>query len=294
MSMKRDIKCIALVAGREYVRWLVNPKMVVLAAVLLPVRDMAVVPLIRASAEMGSPLGGLESSIAVMNSWMCILLLALTYMFLMSAFPTADGNVLFYVSRMGRGNWIRGQMLFQLMCAVSYSLFVTLTAAAQTFTRSFAANGWSLVVTDYDRLYREEGSIRIMVGDLIRPNLYFQMPPVKAYVLTAVLFTLFLMFCGMSFLIGCLYRKRVLFFLLQAVHIVLGCGMVLLRSRGMWFFPLAHAMLSFHYQKYLRRYEFSPWLSLVLFGTALLAAGGVAYRKAKRVSLDMIGGDVQS
>lgn len=292
MSMNRNIKSIALVAGSEYARWLASPKMVILAAVFLPMRDMVVVPLIRASEKMGSPVGGLESGIATMNSWLGVLLLTLTYMLLMSSFPTADGNVLFYVSRMGRRNWIMGQMLFQLMCAVSYSLLVMLVTAAQTVSRSFMANGWSLVVTEYDQLYREEGGI-LMEG-LIPPNLYFQMSPVRAYVFTVGLFTLFLVFCGMSFLIGCLYQKRVLFFFLQVIHIVLGCGMVLLRSRGMWFFPLAHALLSFHYQKYFRKYEFSPWLSLLLFGIVLLFAGGVAYHKAKKVSLDMIGGDVLS
>lgn len=130
MSMNRNIKSIALVAGSEYARWLASPKMVILAAVFLPMRDMVVVPLIRASEKMGSPVGGLESGIATMNSWLGVLLLTLTYMLLMSSFPTADGNALFYVSRMGRRNWIMGQMLFQLMCAVSYSLLVMLVTAA--------------------------------------------------------------------------------------------------------------------------------------------------------------------
>lgn len=284
---------IVLVAGSEFVRWLVNPKMFVFAVIFLPLRDLVVVPVLQASEKMGSPLGILESSIASMNSWLGVILLTLTYLLLISSFPTVDGNVLFYIARMGRRNWILGEMLFHVMCAVTYSLVITVVTAAQTAGQSFWANGWSLVVTDYDKLFgREEGMVTM--GGLIPPNLYFQMTPVKAYLLSACLLTLFFILSGLVFLAGALCGKRVLFFLLQVLHLVPGCVMIMLGSSAMWAFPLAHAMLMFHYQEYMRKYEFSPWLSLLIFGGVLVAAGVLLYRKVRGVSLDQIGGEVSS
>lgn len=46
---------ILLVAGSEYVRWVVNPKMFVFAAIFLPLRDMVVLPMLQASERMISP-----------------------------------------------------------------------------------------------------------------------------------------------------------------------------------------------------------------------------------------------
>ncbi len=132
---------ILLVAGSEYVRWVVNPKMFVFAAIFLPLRDMVVLPMLQASERMGSPLGILEYGIATMNSLLRVVLPTLTYLLLISSFPTLDGNVLFYITRMGRRNWILREMLFHVISAVTYSLLITVVSAAQTAVQSFWANG---------------------------------------------------------------------------------------------------------------------------------------------------------
>ena len=191
MKEKMSLASILLVARSEYIKWLVNPKMILLAVVFLPMRDVVVIPLLRASAKMGSPINVLEPCISILNNWMGLLLLALVYMILMSPFPTADGNMLFYVARMGRRNWILGEMFFQIMSVFTYSLISTLITVVQVFNSSFFANGWSLVVTDYDKLYGSmEGGFKI--GEVIPPNLFFQMSPFKAYFLSYGLFSLFL------------------------------------------------------------------------------------------------------
>ena len=118
-----DIKLgsILLVAKGEYARWLSTPRIILLAVAFLPLRDGTVLPLLEASRRMGSPLNILEPCIATMNSWMGLLLFGLVYLVLMSPFPKADGNMLFYVARMGKRNWVLGEMLFQLLCAILYA-----------------------------------------------------------------------------------------------------------------------------------------------------------------------------
>lgn len=68
----------------------------------------------------------------------------------------------------------------------------------------------------------------------------------------------------------------------------------MLNSSGMWGFPLAHAMLLFHFQEYMREYECSPWLSIVLFSSVLAVVVFGLYRTVKGVSLDLIGEGVAS
>ena len=293
MNKKISIKSIVLVAKSEYIRWLVNPKIIILAVVFLPMRDSVVVPMLRASEEVGSPINVLEPCISMVNSWMGLLLLALSYMILIASFPTSEGNMLFYVARMGRKNWILGEILFQCISVFTYSLITTIITAAQVFHKSFFSNGWSLVVTEYDKIYGDlEGGLKMR--EILPPNLFFQMTPFKSYLLSFGLFSLFLLLCGMLFLTGCLYQKRLLLFFIQVLHITVGCGMILINNKSMWLFPISHSLLAYHYHKYFRKYLFSPWLSLGLFGIILLIIGIIIYRRAQKVSLDLIGGEVLS
>lgn len=290
MKKKINFKYVMLVAESEYVKWLFHPKMILLAVIFLPMRDSVILPLLRASDRMGSPINLLEPCIATVNSELGLLLMAFVYMILMSSFPTTDGNMLFYIARMGRRNWILGEMLFQCMSVMTYSVVITIVTMLQVCDKAFLVNGWSLVVTDYDTVYGVEAGARI--GQIVQPNLFFQMTPFRAYLVSFGLVSLFLMLCGMLFLVGCLYQKRLLFFFVQVLHISIGCGMMLVSSMGMWLFPVSHSFLACHYRKYFRKYVFSPELSLLLFLMVLLILGILAYRKARKASIDMIGGDV--
>ena len=205
---------------------------------------------------MGQPLNGFEPCIAAANSGLILLLLPLVYLVLTSSFPTVDGNILFYIKRMGRGNWIAGEMLFQVFSAVTYCVMFIAVTIVQTIGVSYFANGWSIPVTDYNKVLGEAASVRMDL--IVPPNLYFQMPPYKAFFLSYFLLFLFLMLCSMFFLTGCLYSKKLIFFLLLIVQIVAGGAFYTIEHKGMWFFPVSHSILRTHYQSYFRKYVFSP------------------------------------
>ena len=100
------------------------------------------------------------------------------------------------------------------------------------------------------------------------------------------------MLCGMAFVVGCLYQKRLLMFSIQALHIAIGCILTAIQGKGMWLFPVSHSFLACHYQRYFRRYVFNPWLSIVILEVAWLLLAAAMYWRAQRVDLDMIGGEV--
>lgn len=194
--MSLGIKSIFLVAKSEYVKWLRNPRFLLVLAASVPVHELIVRPMIRAAGEMEQPLNMFETSIAVANSGFALLLFPLIYLVLIAPFPTADGNMLYYIARMGRRNWILGEMLFQFLAAVSYSIIIIGVTTAQTANISFLENGWSIPVMDYDKM----GSMaEIHMGTLIPPNLFYQMPPYKALFLSYLLLAFFLFLSSMMF-----------------------------------------------------------------------------------------------
>ena len=287
--MNLGIKSIFLVAKSEYVKWLRNPRFLLVIAASVPVHELIVRPMIRAAGEMGQPLNMFETSIAVANSGFALLLFPLIYLVLIAPFPTADENMLYYIARMGRRNWVLGEMLFQFLSAVSYCIIIIGVTVAQTANISFLENGWSIPVMDYDKMGSMAG---IHMGTFIPPNLFYQMPPYKTLFLSYLLLEFFLFLSSMIFLLGCLCGKKLLSLFIVVSQIALGCGLFVTRSAFMWALPFSHSVLSIHYQKYFRKYVFSPWLSLALLCMVLLFVGVMAYRKVQKVSIDMIGGDI--
>lgn len=288
--MKMNLKSIFFVAKNEYVTWLCNPKIFLFAAIFVPIREIVIVPLLNAAEKMQQPLGIFESYIATANTGVGVLLFALCYIILMSSFPTVDGNTLFYIARMGKKLWAAGEIVFQCLCAATYSTIIMAASLLQTVNVSYVSNGWSLVVTDYDRLYGEPGVFTM--ARLIPQNLYCQMAPYKAFFISFGMLTLFFTLCGLTFVIGCIYSRRLLFFFIQIAHISLGCGLMMIQTQIMWLFPVSHAFLKIHYYKYFRKWAFPPGVSLIVLACACIISAAVIYRKAKTVSIDMIGGDV--
>ena len=285
--MRMEIKNILLVAKSEYRKWLLNPRMAVLLAIFIPLREMVIIPMEGAAAEMGQPLNLFEPCIAAANAGLVMLLLPLAYLVLMSSFPTVGENMAFYIARIGKRSWILGEALFQAMAVATFCFIVIVMMALQTAEVSFLADGWSIPATDYDRM--EHSGVKYPMVFLLPPRLYYQMPPYRALLMSYVLLSLFLLLCSMSFLLGCMWGKRLLSFLLVVAQGVLGCGLCQVEHPWMWLFPFSHSMLGLHYQMYLREYVFSPWASMVLLAIALAVLGILCYWKAQRVDLDTIG-----
>ena len=79
-------------------------------------------------------------------------------------------------------------------------------------------------------------------------------------------------------------------FFMVVVQISIGCGFIWINNKGMWFFPISHSILQLHYHKCFRKYVFPPWASIVLLLAVEIVFMVIIYRKAKKVSLDMIEG----
>lgn len=273
---------------KEYMKWLVNPRNVMLFIVFIPAREVVLKPMIQAANEMGQPLNVLESCIATLNSGMIIMLVAMVYLILISSFPTINGNILFYMERMGKKNWVIGEILFQCISALTYLSVICIVSILQTVGVSFIANGWSLVVTDHDRLYGAISDIRI--DNIVPPNLYNQMSPYKALFLSFFLIAMFLVISSLFFTVGCMYSQKLLFFSLTVIQIVAGSALYILSNKAMWYFVICHAFLSSHYGAYMRKYLFSPWISFGILTGILSALCIIAWVRTEKLNIDDLKG----
>ncbi len=287
--MKIKLRNIFLVASSEYFKWLFNPKIVLIFVILVPIRELVIIPMLKAAAEMNQPLNIFEPCIVFMNSGIVTLLLPLIYIVLISSFPTVDGNMLFYITRMGRKNWILGEMLFQFMSVITFCAVLIIATLIQVSEVSFVADGWSLVITDYDKMYEEVSAIHI--NELLPPNLYCQVSPYRAFCMSAGLLVMWLMLCAMFFLGGCICSRRLMSYFVLIVQLAAGSGLCAIKNKFMWLFPISHSILKVHYRDYFRKYIFSPQMSVVLFLIVLALLAVFVYKKAKSVNLDQIGGN---
>lgn len=119
-----NIKCMFSVARSEYVKWITNPRIIIIGVLIIFMRTLAVEPLIERAEKMDLSLDILEPFAAVGNSGMLVMLMPCVFMVLVSDYPKMTGNTLFFVQRTGRWNWFAGHILFLIFTVFSFLLIV--------------------------------------------------------------------------------------------------------------------------------------------------------------------------
>lgn len=269
----------------EYLQWVTNPKLLMFMVLLVFIRELVILPILRAAQLMDTPVNMWEPCIAVGNSGIILLFLPVFYIMLMSDFPKLNNNMFYFIPRVGRKNWFAGQLLFQAAAAVTYLSVVILSTLVQVMHNAYALNAWSLVVT---RFSSSSFASQVDMANLVPLNLYYQMPPLRAFIYTYILLFLYLSLWSCILLIGFMYGKKVWSFFLSIIIIAVGMGFTALKSGYMWLFPSAHAILWLHCQSYYRKYVFPPGLSVLLLCVVCILFILYSGRKFQRVNLDNI------
>ena len=269
----------------EYLQWITNPKLLMFVVLLVFIRELVILPILRAAQLMDTPINMWEPCIAVGNSGIILLFLPVFYIMLMSDFPKLNHNMFYFIPRVGRKNWFAGQLLFQAAATATYLLIIIVSTLLQVMHNAYSLNGWSLVAT---RFSSSQFAGQVDMANLIPLNLYYQMSPIKAFIYTYILLFLYLSLLGCMILFGFMFGKKVWSFFGVIVMIAVGMGFTALRSGYMWLFPSAHAILWIHCQRYYRKYVFSPLLSIVLLSGACILFIVCSGRKFKSVNLDNI------
>ena len=276
---------IALHARMEYSLWLTNPRMSILLVLLVLIHSMVIQPLAQAGGQIGARFHLLEPLAALCNSTLILLILPIGFLILMAGFPRIDRGFLLQLYRVGRLNWVLGELLYLCMAAGTYLGVVLLgTALCSLPYAPITSPGWSAVATDYVNILGES-ALKSAVG-LLPKNLYQQMGPGAAVAGSFLLLFLCLVLMGAILLAASLLRINSLGVAADAALLLVGAGFVILDSPWMWGFPCAHALIWLHYNPYFRTPVCPLWVSGLYFllGAALMTA--LACVTAKQRSFD--------
>ena len=272
-------------ARMEYSLWLSNPRMSILLVLLALIHTMVIQPLAQAGGQIGARFHLLEPLVALCNSTLILLILPVGFLVLMADFPRMDRGFLLQLYRVGRLNWVLGELLHLCMAAATYLGVVLVgTALCSLPYAPVTGPGWSAVATDYTAIL-EDNALKT-VAALLPRNLYQQMGPWAAVAGSFFLLFLCLVLLGAILLAASMLRVRFLGVAADAALFLIGAGFVILDSPWMWAFPCAHALTWVHFNPYFRVPVCPLWVSGLYFllGSALMAL--LACLTARRRSFD--------
>lgn len=281
------LRCILSVARTEYLRWLTDPRVIIVGVLLVFMRSLAVEPLLERAVKFGENLNILEPFVAVGNSGMLVMLMPCVFLVLISDYPKMTGSTLPIIKRTGKTSWLWGQVLFLLM-AIATFLLAVLVGSALVSGGAFAGS-WSNTVTKYAARFPNEADS--FVSQLLPSNLYNQLSLVSAVLHTLALMTMYLL--SLSLIIYFFKLIHIQSFGLFAAIFIVAAGVMTcsLKSPSMWAFPMANTIVWLHYDEILSRRNFPVWCSYAYFAsaiTALLTMNAFAARKLQLYNIELV------
>ena len=275
-SLKQSFFC----ARAEFIKWICDARMIILGVLLIFIYSFAIEPLKSNAELMGEPLNILEPFIAIANSGAILLIIPLVFLTLIADFPKIDTNTVFYIMRVGRLNWLFGQLLKLVFMALSYLAVIFLGTVLPMLSKGFWYNGWSNVATGFVKMFPDRrGDFGV---ELLPENLYNQLSVFEAALKSYLLVAAYLMIIGLILLVFSLFKRKTLGFIICGGMISLGMAFSAIRTNLMWTMPMANSITWLHYTKYFKKpimpMSFSVIYLLVLIAV-LLVFGGIAIGK---------------
>ena len=265
LNLKQAFSC----ARTEYIKWVCDARMLILGVLLIFIYNFAIEPLLKNAEEMGEPLNILEPFIAIANSGAILLIIPLVFLTLIADFPKIDTNTVFYIIRVGRVNWLIGQIIKLVMMALSYLAVIFAGAVVPILDKGFWYNGWSNVATKFaSRFPEKRGNFGVQ---LLPENLYNQLSVFDAAIQSYLLVFAYLMILGLLLLAFSLIKKKTAGFVLCGAVISLGTAFCSIKTGYMWTMPMANSIIWLHYTKYFRQPVVSMQFSVIYLCTFVAA-----------------------
>ncbi len=268
------------VARTEYVNWITDPRIIVLGVLMIFIKTLVIDPLSARADKFGDTMIIFEPYIAVGNSSALLLFMPLVFLILLADYPRLGGNSMFFISRTGKKNWLCGQILFLIMAITTFIAAIFL--ASIFFSGGHFGTEWSEAVRKYAARFPDEAFSFDSL--LLPPNLYNQIPMIKAVWQTSVLLGAYLLSLSLIiYLVKILYGGPAG---LAAAVVVMALGTVTanLSTQIRWALPTANTILWYHYTNIFSEPIYPVWASFLYFGAliAVLTIGCfIALKKLK-------------
>lgn len=284
-----DSNKIFRVVKNEYVKWITNPKMIIVLVMLIFVYDYSIRELLEAADKMGEKLQILEGFIGTSNSQLLMMIIPIVFVGIMGDFPRVDGNAMFYIHRVGRVNWLLGEMLFAVLASATYLLAILGFGTLTLLGRCYTANVWSEVTTKYYQFAPLEYDSK--VANLTTGRLYNNLSPAAATGHILGLMFLLLITISMILIVGFVWKARIAGIIFATALLCVGNVLAYIENGVRFLFPTAHAVLEIHFDEIYKKpifdirlsYIYYIFCTLILFIAALLLVGGYDFSKIQEL-----------
>lgn len=267
-------------AKTEYIKWIFDTRMIVLAVLLVFIYSFVIQPLLSNTRLMGEPLNILEPFIALANSGAVMLIIPIVFMILIADYPKIDTNTVFYIMRTGRLNWLVGQVIKLVYMAVSYLAIIFAGSVIPMLFKGFWGNEWSRTTTHFAALFPEYSGNS--GAQMITKNLYNQLSVFSAAIQSYLLVFAYLLILGLMLLFFSLVKQKAIGFLLCGSIITIGTAFCSVKSTLMWTMPMANSIIWLHYTMYFKEPIVPMSFSicyLLIFIAILLILSFIAIKK---------------
>lgn len=266
--MNKRFMAVFKTARIEYVKWLTNPRNILLLVMIIFAKTMALDPLFEKADRFGSKISILEPFAAVGNSALLIMFLPAVYLVLMSDFPKFDGGSMFSISRIGKREWLFGQILFAVMSTLTYILAAFILIAIFSLGNTDLSFSWSDCTRYYIAKFPDETTS--FAVRLLPSNLYNQIELVPAVLHTFFLLFLHLFLLSLILLIFKISSIKNAGLFANLMVITFGFAACMTNTRIMWAFPMANSIIWLHYTEILREPIMPIWFSYAYFAVMII------------------------
>ncbi len=276
----RSFKKAFNIAAAQYGCFIRGTKNCILLVLMIFVYVYVVEPLVYNSMLMGSRLGVLEVYIAVSNNTFLQMVIPIVFLLLMSDFPGYYGESVFCIVRTGRQKWLASQILYSVMCAVSYVAFIVLISLILPLGHTKFTAQWSTVLTGFGKQFPE--LMYNFGARILDESTYFQGKPINVAVVSVLLMIFNLILLNLiQILMFCAGKTKFGIALCVGLEIA-GAALCNTSNYVKWLFPTANSIFSEHFTKYFRKPFFGIEESMfyyLIVGTVLIFVSTVLINK---------------
>ena len=262
------LKKVWCIIKSEYIKSLLDARNIVILAMYIVMYDNILKEFIKLSRKMKEPIGIVEPFKALSGTGLVVIMLPLVFLVLASDFPKINGNVRFYIMRVGKFKWLMGQLGYAVLMIVTYIGITFAASCILAAPYSYVGNSWSNVVTKYYIAFPEEADS--MANRLIHETLYNQTTPYMALLHSVLLYGLFMLLICVILLVAFVYAGRKNGLYAASLFVLAGGVFSVLGNKTMWLFPAAHTMVWKHYNLILRDRIMPIQASYLYFGILIV------------------------
>lgn len=265
---KINLKTVFSCATTDFRKWILNSRMIILAALAVFIYVFAVKPLSENAEIMGKPLNALEPYIAALNSGSLLLIIPLGFLAVSSDFPKTDGSLMFSIIRTGRLNWLVGQLINLAMMCAAYLIFIFTASVISTAFGSFWGASWSEVALNFGIEFPKFSQ---NFGALLLPkNLFNHLSLIESAAQSTAFVFVYLFLLGMILMCFTIIGKKTAGVVICGGLIAAGSALCSIRAELMWTLPMANSVVWLHFTEFRREPVYPIWCSWVYFAVIII------------------------